>query len=161
MEFWGDNVESIRHFSASTQRSSKHLEDIIVLPVSEVFLDPQAQKLASHRLRPAKNAKIMEYLQRREHFPGIERYLPYFYEKTETLWDYLPENCLVVNWDPLNIQQELDNYQATRDQERQGEENPDPGSLDRKNITVSNSELPCGSFWGCTTPLKKISFISP
>ena len=128
LEFWGDNVESIRHFSASTQRSSKHLEDIIVLPVSEVFLDPQAQKLASHRLRPLKNAKIMEYLQRREHFPGIERYLPYFYEKTETLWDYLPENCLVVNWDLLNIQQELDNYQATRDQERQGEENPNPGN---------------------------------
>ncbi len=128
LEFWGDNVESIRHFNASTQRSSKHLEDLIILPVSEVFLDPQAQKLASRRLRTVKNLKIMEYLQRREHFPGIERYLPYFYEKTETLWDYLPENCLVVDWDPLNIKQELDNYQATRDRERHGEVNADPVS---------------------------------
>ena len=57
LEFWGDHVESIRHFSASTQRSSKHLEDIIVLPVSEVFLDPQAQKLASHRLRHCKKCQ--------------------------------------------------------------------------------------------------------
>ncbi len=122
LEFWGDTVESIRHFNPTTQRSSRHLEDVIVLPVSEVFLDPQTQKLASTRLRSVKSAKVLEYLQRREHFPKIERYLPYFYEKTETLWDYLPENCLVVNWDPLNIKQELDTYWAAEDQERQGEE---------------------------------------
>jgi transcription-repair coupling factor (superfamily II helicase) len=122
LEFWGDAIDSIRHFSASTQRSSKHLEDVIVLPVSEVFLDIPAQKLASHRLRPIKNDKIMEYLQRREHFPGIERYLACFYDRTETLWDYLPENCLVVNWDPLNLQQELDTYRANMAQDRQWEE---------------------------------------
>jgi transcription-repair coupling factor (superfamily II helicase) len=122
LEFWGDTVESIRHFNPTTQRSSRHLEDVIVLPVSEVFLDPPTQKLASTRLRSVKSAKVLEYLQRREHFPKIERYLPYFYEKTETLWDYLPENCLVVNWDPLNIKQELETYLAAEDQELQGEE---------------------------------------
>ena len=114
LEFWGDTVESIRHFNPPTQRSSKHLEDVIVLPVSEVFLDQQSQKLASRRLRSVKNSKVLEYLQRREHFPKIERYLPYFYDKTETLWDYLPENCLVASWDPLNIKQELDKYQGRR-----------------------------------------------
>ena len=117
LEFWGDTVESIRHFNATTQRSSKYLEDVIVLPVSEVFLDPQSQKLASTRLRSVKSAKVLEYLQRREHFPQIERYLPYFYDKTETLWDYLPKNCLVANWDPLNIKQELDTYLAAEDLE--------------------------------------------
>ncbi len=122
LEFWGDTVESIRHFNPATQRSSKHLEDVIVLPVSEVFLDPQTQKLASHRLRSLKSANILEYLQRREHFPKIEQYLPYFYDKTETLWDYLPENSLVVYWDPLNIRQELDKYPAAADQERQEDE---------------------------------------
>jgi transcription-repair coupling factor (superfamily II helicase) len=129
LEFWGDNIDSIRHFSASTQRSSKHLEDVIVLPVSEVFLDIPAQKLASHRLRSSKNARITEYLQRREHFPGIERYLACFYDKTETLWDYLPENCLVVNWDPLNLKQELDTYRANMEQDRQCGEATGPGSM--------------------------------
>jgi transcription-repair coupling factor (superfamily II helicase) len=127
LEFWGDTIDSIRHFSASTQRSSRHLEEVIVLPVSEVFLDIPTQKLASHRLRSSKNAKVMEYLQRREHFPGIERYLACFYDKTETLLDYLPENCLVVNWDPLNLKQELDTYETTLAQERPGEELPGTG----------------------------------
>ncbi|HSO73024.1 MAG TPA: CarD family transcriptional regulator, partial [Thermodesulfobacteriota bacterium] len=128
LEFWGDNIDSIRHFSASTQRSSKHLEDVIVLPVSEVFLDVPAQKLASHRLRSSKNTRITEYLQRREHFPRIERYLACFYDKTETMWDYLPENCLVVNWDPLNLKQELDTYRANLEQDRQSEEATWPGN---------------------------------
>jgi transcription-repair coupling factor (superfamily II helicase) len=122
LEFWGDTMESIRHFSPTTQRSSRHLEDAIVLPVSEVFLDQESQKLASSRLRSVKSTKILEYLQRREHFPKIERYLPYFYDKTETLWDYLPDNCLVIHWDPLNIRQELEKYRAGEDRERQGEE---------------------------------------
>mgnify|MGYP005844210781 CR=1 FL=1 len=105
LEFWGDTVESIRAFNPASQRSAKHLEEVIVLPVSEVFLDPQTQRLAGHRLRAVKNANVVEYLQRREHFPGIERYLSYFYERTETLADYLPESTLVVWWDPLNIRQ--------------------------------------------------------
>lgn len=107
LEFWGDTVESIRHFSPASQRSATHLEDVVVLPVSEVYLDPQTQRLASHRLRSAKSPRVLEFLQRREHFAGIEQYLPYFYDKTETLPDYLPDNALVVLWDPVNIRQEV------------------------------------------------------
>lgn len=122
LEFWGDTIESIRQFNPASQRSAKHLEDVIVLPVSEVYLDRQTQKMASHRLRSVKSAKVLEYLQRREHFPGIERYLPYFHERTETLGDYLPDNCLVALWDPLNLKQELDAYLARENQERPEEE---------------------------------------
>ncbi|MGQ9921226.1 MAG: transcription-repair coupling factor, partial [Desulfobacca sp.] len=107
LEFWGDTVESIRTFHPASQRSAKHLEDVIVLPVSDVYLDTESQRLASHRLRSVKNTRVLEFLQRREHFAGIERYLPYFYEKIETLADYLPEDALLVNWDPLNLRQEL------------------------------------------------------
>ncbi len=103
LEFWGDTVESIRTFNPASQRSAQHLEDVVVLPVSEVFLDPQSQRLASHRLRSVKNNRVLEFCQRREHFPGIERYLPYFFEKIETLVDYLPDSALVVFWDPINI----------------------------------------------------------
>jgi len=122
LEFWGDTVESIRQFNPTSQRSAGHLEEVVVLPVSEVFLDSQAQRLAVHRLRSVKSAKVVEYLQRREHFAGIERYLPYFYERTETLASYLPESTLVVYWDPLNIQQEMTGALASvTEGERSGE----------------------------------------
>ncbi|AEB08837.1 transcription-repair coupling factor [Desulfobacca acetoxidans DSM 11109] len=119
-EFWGDTIDSLRHFNPATQRSLRHFEDAIVLPVSEVFLDSETQKAASRRLRSVKDPLILEYLQRREHFPQIERYLPYFYDKIEYLGDYLPENCLVGLWDPLNISQELKRYLAIESQERPG-----------------------------------------
>ena len=124
LEFWGDTVESIRTFNPTSQRSAKHLEDIVVLPVSEVFLDAESQRLASHRLRTVKNARVLEFLQRREHFAGIERYLPYFYEKIETLADYLPDAALLVNWDPLNIRQELDAALQQDETVGRGGENP-------------------------------------
>jgi transcription-repair coupling factor (superfamily II helicase) len=159
LEFWGDTVESIRHFNPTTQRSSKHLEDAIVLPVSEVFLDQQSQKLASSRLRSVKSTKVLEYLQRREHFPKIERYLPYFYDKTETLWDYLPENCLVTSWDPLNIRQELEKYREAGDRERQGEE---PLPPDWQEATTRFQSLNCHAvpFAAQDVPEKNVFYFS-
>lgn len=140
LEFWGDTLESIRYFNPTSQRSAKHLEDVVVLPVSEVFLDAQAQRLASHRLRPVKNTKVLEYLQRREHFPGIERYLPYFYEKIETLADYLPDAALLVWWDVGACQQELAALMSRRDLTSRGVEIP---LVDWRSALTARQTLYC------------------
>ncbi len=140
LEFWGDTVESIRAFNPASQRSTKHLEEVVVLPVSEVFLDAQSQRLASHRLRSVKHPRVLEYLQRREHFPGIERFLPYFYERTETLADYLPETALVVLWDPLNLNQEMAAALAGAQEGGRGEASP---LEDWRELLGSRQTLTC------------------
>jgi transcription-repair coupling factor (superfamily II helicase) len=46
LEFWGDTLESIRFFDPATQRSQASLEDLVLLPASEVILDEAAREQA-------------------------------------------------------------------------------------------------------------------
>jgi transcription-repair coupling factor (superfamily II helicase) len=121
LEFWGDEVESIRFFDPVNQRSQGALAEVVVLPVNEVILDQQALKYASHKLRSVKDPKIQEYLQQGRHFPQMERYLDYFYSQTETLWDYLPATTLLVEWDPFNLTQETRSILETQAAESEEE----------------------------------------
>ena len=106
LEFWGDELESLRFFDPATQRSQEHLEDLVVLPVSEIFLDEEARELALRNRRRRQDPHFWQHVQEGRHFPGIERHLAEFYPHPVTLWDYLPPQTLVVEWDPLNLRQE-------------------------------------------------------
>ncbi|MFP3868640.1 MAG: transcription-repair coupling factor [Desulfobacteraceae bacterium] len=120
LEFWGDEVESLRYFNPASQRSLGHLEELVVLPVNEVILDPATQKYGAHRLRGLKDNKLRQYVQQGRHFPAIEKYLPYFYPQPETIWDYLSDQVLVVEWDPLNLDQEARRLTESQTQETAG-----------------------------------------
>jgi transcription-repair coupling factor (superfamily II helicase) len=105
LEFWGDEVESVRLFDPATQRSRGTLEDLVVLPASEVILDETAREQALARRRRRQDPRFWHHLQEGRHFPGIERHLPEFYPETHTFWDFLPATTVVVEWDPLNLAQ--------------------------------------------------------
>jgi transcription-repair coupling factor (superfamily II helicase) len=107
LEFWGDEIENIRYFDPSTQRSKGSLEDLVVLPASEVVLDGPTRERALARLRRRQDPKIWHQVQEGRQFPRIERHLPDFYEQPQTLWDFLPPDTVVVEWDPLSLAQEL------------------------------------------------------
>ena len=50
IEFFGDLVESLREFNPATQRSVRDLEELYLLPISEVIWDPDRIRLARERL---------------------------------------------------------------------------------------------------------------
>jgi transcription-repair coupling factor (superfamily II helicase) len=109
LEFWGDELESIRPFDPATQRSQgPSLEDLVVLPVSEVILTEAARERALAGRSRRQDPTFWHHVHEGIPFPGIERRLAEFYEQPETLWDYLPADTLVVLWDPLNISQTLE-----------------------------------------------------
>jgi len=108
LEFWGDEVESIRAFDPASQRSlGLKLEDLVVLPASEVVLDAPARDHALARLRRRQDPQLYHNIQTGQHFPGIERQLADFYPQPQTLWDFLPEDTVVVEWDPQGLAGEL------------------------------------------------------
>ena len=90
LEFWGDRLESIRHFDPLTQRSLKHLQEIILLPASEIIMGEGNKK----------RARSMGRLPTRpgdgDGFPGQEGWLNHFYERLGTLFDYFPPNGLLI-----------------------------------------------------------------
>ncbi|MCH8030066.1 MAG: transcription-repair coupling factor [Candidatus Dadabacteria bacterium] len=113
VETAGDEVYSMRHFSVADQKSIGKTAAVTVLPVSEVVLTGEAISLSLERIRlraaeieaPASaKLSLLEKIEAGRRVSNIEWLLPYFYEETGTVFDYLPENTLVV----------LDDYHAVR-----------------------------------------------
>ena len=116
LEFWGDEVESIRLFDPATQRSQGSLDDLTVLPANEVVLDEAAKERALSGRSRRQDPEFWDHVHEGRHFPRIERHLEEFYEHPQTLWDFLPEDTVVVEWDPLILGRNCSNRKRLQPQ---------------------------------------------
>lgn len=105
LEFFGDLVESIRHFSPYTQRGTKELAETIIVPATEAVITKQSLPHVQARLRKAGAQagltadRIRDYVNQirdKGRFDGIESMLPIVYDSLATLFDYLPENTFFI-----------------------------------------------------------------
>jgi transcription-repair coupling factor (superfamily II helicase) len=101
IDFFADDVESIRHFDTESQLSDDQLDSVRVLPAREVPLDDEDVRYFRRRYRerfegrPAGSRVYREVSDGIAH-GGIEYYLPLFFESTANLVDYLPANVAVM-----------------------------------------------------------------
>ncbi len=116
-DFCGDTVESIRKFDPISQRSVEDIEEIVLLPVSDILYPAGEQELhqlldrfkafANDFAWDSERVRIMEdCLQHRQRFPGIEFLLPLFSE-TSTVLDYLADDTIVFFSSPTAIAESL------------------------------------------------------
>ena len=101
IDLFDDEVESIRAFDVDTQRSLYPLKEIQLLPGREFPMDEAARNRFRSRFREVFEGDPSRALPYRDigngiAFAGIEYYLPLFFEETATLFDYLPEDTLLV-----------------------------------------------------------------
>jgi transcription-repair coupling factor (superfamily II helicase) len=137
LEFWGDEVESLRLFDPASQRSlGVNLEDLVVLPVSEVVLDAPARDHALARLRRRQDPQVWSHIQAGRHFPGIERLLTEFYPQPQTLWEFLPEDTVVVEWDPQGVAGELQELEELAVKEPPGWLDEEPWEARRRGFAT-------------------------
>lgn len=104
IEFFGDEVDSIRNFDIESQKSMNKHESFTIYPCREVVLSDTQIDTAIKRLtelrskyRTDKREKIdemIEHLNARIFVDGIEKFFPLFYDKSYSLLDYY-ENPLV------------------------------------------------------------------
>ena len=100
LDLFGDTLESIRAFDPETQRSTRQLKSIDLLPVSEALIDPDTiARFRKGYVSAFGNlgddplyASISEGARR----AGMEHWLPLFYPRLESLLDYLGEGALVA-----------------------------------------------------------------
>lgn len=90
LEFWGDFVESIRQFDPLTQRSIKQMDNIVLLPCSEVLLNEDTLK----RARSLGRLPFIEGL--KSQFSGKEAWLVHFYENLSSIFEYLPKDTIIT-----------------------------------------------------------------
>ena len=101
IDLFDAEVETIRTFDPESQRSLDRTEAIRLLPAREFPLDPEAigRFRAAWRSRFEGNPNACPvYRDVSEGFApaGIEYWLPLFFDRTGTLFDYLPESTLVI-----------------------------------------------------------------
>jgi transcription-repair coupling factor (superfamily II helicase) len=100
LEFFGDEVESVRRFDAGTQRSLESLEQITVAPAREVVLTPEfAEEFGEHlaALEPQHGAGIAAYRDQLDlggTLEGIEVAMPLLYGQDNGLFEYLSDPIL-------------------------------------------------------------------
>jgi len=106
IDFFDDEIESLRYFSAESQISGDTISSIELLPAREVPLDDDAIRVFRSRYRerfegqPSRSRVYREVSEGIAH-GGIEYYLPLFFEQTAGLADYLAEDCIVIRPDGL------------------------------------------------------------
>nr|WP_232349100.1 transcription-repair coupling factor [Neptunomonas qingdaonensis] len=101
IDLFDDEIDSLRTFDAESQRSIDKIEQIRLLPAREVPLTAEAIKKFKHNWRNAFDTdqrRCPTYQDVSNGFapPGIEYYLPFFFDDTATLFDYLPKDTLII-----------------------------------------------------------------
>ncbi|MBB3357062.1 MULTISPECIES: transcription-repair coupling factor [unclassified Novosphingobium] len=101
LDFFGDELETLRLFDPSTQRSVQPVETHLLLPASEALLDETSIKRFRSRYREifganATSDALYQAVSEGRRLAGMEHWLPLFEERMVTLFDHLAEGDLVV-----------------------------------------------------------------
>ena len=107
IDLFDDEIETLRTFDPETQRSIDRIERIELLPANEFPWHKEARSGFRNRWfeqfpHADKDAPIYQDVTHSITPPGIEYYLPLFFDQTATLFDYLPGETLVFTASGLN-----------------------------------------------------------
>ncbi len=102
LDFFGDELETIRGFDAATQRSGASMDQLVLRPVSEFQLDEAAVERFRTGYRAAFGAMasrdaLYESVSAARMHPGVEHWLPLFHEELGLLTDYCPGWQIVLD----------------------------------------------------------------
>ena len=118
IEFWGDEVDSIRSFSLTSQRSNKMQDKAVIYPSHELIVTKSLEKVCKQiekRLENEENDEIrqnisqdLELIKSGDYISKIDKYFNCFYDTQNTLLDYLNDKYLLFidSIDKINARQE-------------------------------------------------------
>jgi transcription-repair coupling factor (superfamily II helicase) len=95
LDFFGDTLESIRAFDPATQMTTGPRKQFLLQAMSEVTLTPDTISRFRRAYieafgAPSRDDGLYAAVTEGRRFAGMEHWLPFFYERLDTLFDYLP-----------------------------------------------------------------------
>jgi len=101
LDFFGDELESLRLFDPATQMTVERVDQHLLLPASEALLDDNSIKRFRSRYRELFGANatqdpLYEAVSDGRRLAGMEHWLPLFEERLATLFDHLGTDDVVV-----------------------------------------------------------------
>ncbi len=102
LDFFGDELESLRVFDTDTQLTERTVEEHLLLPASEVLLDEDSIKRFRTRYREMFGANatqdpLYQAVSEGRRLAGMEHWLPLFEDKLVTVFDHLGDDVTVID----------------------------------------------------------------
>ncbi len=93
IDFFGNDIETIKPYDPLTQITSGSLDSIELFPVSEAIVNDESRERFRSRYRETfgavtKDDPLYEAISQGQSYPGMEHWLPLFYEHMDTLAEY-------------------------------------------------------------------------
>ncbi|PWK62550.1 transcription-repair coupling factor [Roseicyclus mahoneyensis] len=119
LDLFGDVLDGARRFDPVSQRTTEKLERVELAPVSEVVLDEAAITRFRQNYRIEFGAAgtddpLYEAVSAGRKHQGVEHWLPFFQERLETIFDYLPGARITL--DDQTTPQRLARWETISDQ---------------------------------------------
>lgn len=122
IDCFGDTIEKIRAFDPLTQLTTGEKKSFDLYTVSEVFLTPQTIESFRSKYRALFGAirsedALYDAISEGRRYAGMEHWLPFYYERLETIFDYVPDALVTFDHQTdqaraMRLQQIEDLYQA-------------------------------------------------
>ncbi|RIA46087.1 transcription-repair coupling factor [Hephaestia caeni] len=101
LDFFGDEIESVRTFDPGDQRTTGRIDGFTLLPASEALLDEDSIKRFRSRYRErfgatATGDPLYQAISDGRRLAGMEHWLPLFEDKMATLFDHLGTGAVIV-----------------------------------------------------------------
>lgn len=98
VEFWGDEIDSIRYFNISSQRSIEELNEIVIYPAHEYIVTNNIENIVNNIIDKYIGKYVqedIELIKEGNYISKIDKYLTCFYNKTANVLDYLKNNAII------------------------------------------------------------------
>ena len=134
LDFFGDEIESIRRFDPADQRTTGRAERFTLLPASEALLDPENITRFRGQYRElfgatATGDPLYQAISEGRRLAGMEHWLPLFEETLATVFDHIGDDAVIVR-DSGSPAAAESRFEAITDYHRNRENvrSSDPGS---------------------------------
>lgn len=112
LEFWGDEIDSIRYFNVVSQRSTENIDKITIYPAHEYILESNIEDVITNVRNTVYSEKLQETIEQDielikagNYISKIDRYLNSFYTEQDTILDYITDKYLVFLDEQSKIEQ--------------------------------------------------------
>lgn len=102
IELWGDEIDSIRYFNIVSQRSTSQIDKVEIFPAHEYILEKpiedvckKIKELVYEGKRLDIVEKDIEEIKSGNYISKIDKYFNEFYEKQETILDYIRNDYII------------------------------------------------------------------
>ena len=116
IEFWGDEIDSIRYFNIVSQRSTEEIKEITINPAHEYLLEKPLETVIEKIRSTVYNEEVQEQVEQDieiikngDYISKVDKYFNAFYEQQETILDFLSSKFVIVLDEFNKITQRLDN----------------------------------------------------